>query len=181
MMRGPACLVLLLASAACAGGTGAAGDSGTGSARTSTPGGVRRGNLEVTNAVAPAPVRGADSTATVAAYFHVMNEGPLADTLYRVEAVDGRASMHDQEARGARQVMVPILSAVVPAGTMLRFAPGAQHVMVEGVSRPLVAGDSLPITLYFRRAGNIPVAARVVTYAELEGALGAGADAHAGH
>ena len=59
--------------------------------------------------------------------------------------------------------MVPILSAVVPPGTMLRFAPGAQHVMIEGVRRPLPAGDSLALTLYFRRAGSIPVTARVVS------------------
>lgn len=180
MMRRAACL-LLLASAACAGAPGTAGDSGTATGGGTAPRGVRRGNLEVTGAAAPAPVPGADSSKTVAAYFQVTNDGPLADTLYRVEAEDGRASMHDQETRGARQVMVPILSAIVPAGATLRFMPGAEHVMVEGVRRPLAAGDSLPITLYFRRAGSIPVAARVVTYAELEGALGTGGDAHANH
>jgi copper(I)-binding protein len=182
MMRWSRCFVLL-AVAACAGGSGTEGGAGggAGAAGGDAPRGIRRGNLEVLNAVAPAPVPGTDSTSTVAAYFQVMNEGPHADTLYRVEAVDGRASMHDQQARGGRQVMVPILSAVVPAGTMLRFAPGAQHVMVEGVRRALATGDSLAITLYFRRTGSVPVSARVVGYAELEGALNAGADAHAGH
>ena len=173
-------VALLLAGAACSGavgeGTGAGGRDSGAAGR-----GIQRGSLEVMNVVAPAPVPGSDSTSTVAAYFQVMNEGPVPDTLYRVEAADGRASMHDQEARGARQSMIPILSAVLPAGTMLRFAPGGQHVMTAGVRRALPAGDSLPLTLYFRRAGSIPVSARIVEYADLERALGAGADAHAGH
>ncbi|MBA3889683.1 MAG: copper chaperone PCu(A)C [Gemmatimonadaceae bacterium] len=175
MMRATVLALLLMVSACSQGGSGAS-DTGPGA-----PDAVRRGDLEVMNIVAPAPAPSADSTSTVAAYFQVMNRGSEADTLYRVEAADGRPSMHDQAVRGARQAMVPILDAVLPAGTMLRFAPGGRHVMIEGVRRPLAAGDSVPLTLYFRRAGRIPVTARVVEYAQLEGVLGKGADAHAGH
>lgn len=176
-MRGVA-LSLMIAAAACSrSDTGAAGGAGAGGGAAR---GIRQGHLEVMHVVAPAPVPGSDSTNTVAAYFQVMNEGTVPDTLYRVEAADGRASMHDQEARGGRQVMVPILSAILPAGEMLRFAPGAQHVMIEGVARPLPAGDSLALTLYFRLAGSIPVMARVVDYADLERELGAAAGTRAG-
>lgn len=180
-MRRPFACSLLLVAAACSPGSGDEGAAEGSSTGRNGARGIRRGSIEVLNAVAPAPVPAGDSTSLVAAYFRVMNDGSVDDTLYRVEAVDGRASMHDQEARAGRQAMVPILSAVLPAGTMLRFAPGSQHVMIEGVQRPLAAGDSLVMTLYFRRAGSIPVTARVVEYAELEGALGAGADGRAGH
>lgn len=177
-MRGPA-LALLFATAACTPGGDAAGrgDSSAGAFATSA---VRRGNVEVTKVIVPAPAPAADSVSTVAAYFQVTNRGAEADTLYRVEAPEGRASMHDHEMRGGRQAMVPILMAVLPGGTVLRFVPGARHVMIEGVRRPVAAGDSLALTLYFRRAGSIPVVARVIEYADLEAAVGAEADARAG-
>lgn len=142
----------------------------------------RTGDIVVENVVAPAPVPTSDGTAPVAVYFHIRNEGATADTLDAIEITAGTASLHQQTgAGGAMETMVPLAFAAIPAGETMRFAPGGRHVMIEGLARPVTVGDVLPMTMVFRRAGRAPVAARVVTYGQLEGVLSGGAAEHAGH
>ena len=43
--------------------------------------------------------------------------------------------------------------------------------MLEQLRRVPVAGDSVPLTLTFRRAGKIAIVARVVAYDKLEAEL----------
>ncbi len=38
-----------------------------------------------------------------------------------------------------------------------RFAPGGYHLMLMGLKQPLVAGERFPLTLHFRKAGDVPV------------------------
>lgn len=49
----------------------------------------------------------------------------------------------------------------VPAGRTVVLAPGGTHLMLMGLDGPLVAGQSLPLTLEFERAGRIDVVAQV--------------------
>ena len=43
----------------------------------------------------------------------------------------------------------------VKAGGTVSFEPGGKHIMLVGLSHPLVAGDSFPLTLTFAHAGAI--------------------------
>lgn len=143
----------------------------------------RAGSLLIHDVVAPAPVSAGDGAAPMAVYFIVMNEGAEADTLDAVEVAGAEASLHDPvPLRGTgMQAMQRIETASIPAGETLQFMPGGRHVMVEGLTPPLAAGDTLAMTMRFRRAGRVPVAVRVVEYADLERLIEAGASAHAGH
>lgn len=140
------------------------------------------GSLAIHNVVAPASVPAGDGTAPLAVYFLIMNSGAQADTLDAIDVPGGVASLHEQVQRGGgRSSMSEVAAAPIPAGETLRFTPGGRHVMVERAGSPPSPGDSLPMTMVFRRAGRIPVAARVVAYADLERAIAAGGDGHAGH
>lgn len=142
----------------------------------------RTGDLVIENVVAPAPVPTSGGPSPIAVYFVVRNEGATADTLDGIEITAGTASLHQQTgAGGAMETMVPLAFAAIPAGESLRFAPGGRHVMIEGLARPIVAGDVLPMTMVFRRSGRAPVAARVVSYGDLEGVLSSGPGEHTGH
>ena len=139
--------------------------------------------LEVSGVVAPAPAPNGTAAPPIAVYFFVMNTGAGADTLDAVEVAGGVASIHDQVPATAtrRASMVRIEAASIPAGEMLRFIPGGRHVMIEGLEAPPAPGDTLALTMVFRRAGRIAAPARVVSYAELERVLAAAGDGHAGH
>jgi copper(I)-binding protein len=124
------------------------------------------GDLVVTRAVAPAPIGDGPG----ALYFTVVNRGTAADTLVAV-GTDAAASamVHDQVRRGGSMIMAHVGALAVPAGDSVRLAPGGLHVMLTGRTRPVVAGDTLRVTLTFRRAGAVELAVPVVTYGELEG------------
>jgi len=49
----------------------------------------------------------------------------------------------------------------IPAKGELKLTPGAYHIMLIGLNRPLVAGDMLPIKLKFEKAGEVTVQAKV--------------------
>lgn len=187
-MRRRATTALLLLLAACGEPRDPARSPDTAAAATDAAGVeqapvFRAGTLTIHNVVAPAPAAVGDGPAPVAVYFLVMNDGEDADTLDAVEVARAEATLHDPvPLRGTgMQAMQRIETASIPPGEMLRFVPGGRHVMVEGFAQPLAAGDSLPMTMLFRRAGRVPVTARVVPYADLERVIEAGAGAHAGH
>jgi len=99
------------------------------------------------------------SAPTGAAYFTVLNSGP-ADRLIGVSTpAAAKAEIHEM-ATGANMVMTmrPLKDgAAVPAKGRLALAPGGAHVMLMRLKAPLKAGDTLPLTLRFQRAGEIKV------------------------
>ncbi len=49
----------------------------------------------------------------------------------------------------------------IPAGGTLDLVPEGLHLMCYGLSRPLVSGESFPVTLHLREAGDVVVQAVV--------------------
>ncbi|HEU5359022.1 MAG TPA: copper chaperone PCu(A)C [Gemmatimonadales bacterium] len=128
------------------------------------------GELTISHVVSPEPQRGGPG----GAYFTIVNGGP-DDTLIGVASPDAdTVMMHESETTGGMVKMDMTAAVPVPAGDTVRFAPGRRHVMLTGLHRTLIAGDSLRLTLTFREAGTVVVTARVVAYADLDAALGAG-------
>jgi copper(I)-binding protein len=50
---------------------------------------------------------------------------------------------------------------VIPAGTTIALEPGFNHLAMSDLRADLVQGQSFPLTLYFDRAGEVDVVARV--------------------
>jgi copper(I)-binding protein len=126
--------------------------------------------IAVFNVVAPAPVNvGNPADATMAVYATYMNRGALSDTLVAIESPVARvAGIHATVTRGGMSTMAPTDTVPAPAGAPGFLAPGETHAMLEGLPRMFVAGDSVPVTFVFRRAGRVAAYARVVRYEELE-------------
>lgn len=126
------------------------------------------GPITLSHVVSPEPQRGGPG----GAYFTIVNDGP-DDTLISVATPDADSSMMHRSVRRGGMVDMEMVAAVpVPAGDTVRFEPGADHVMLVGLHRTILAGDSIPLTLTFRNAGTLVVTARVVSYADLDAALG---------
>ena len=58
-------------------------------------------------------------------------------------------------------LMVPVAAMDIPAKGELKLKQGSYHIMLIGLNRPLVAGEKLPITLKFEKAGVVTVEAKV--------------------
>jgi len=117
----------------------------------------------VRDARIPAPA------ADVAAlYFVVEDRSGKGDRLLEVRVPIARqVSIHRTTHKDGMSHMMPVEGGLVlPAGGQLALEPGGLHVMLMGVSPMPSLGDTVPLTLVFERAGEVPVQARVVSYAD---------------
>jgi copper(I)-binding protein len=97
-----------------------------------------------------------------AAYFVIQNSGTDADTLVSLSTpVADKAELHTHVMNGEVMKMQKVESVEVPAGGDAIFAPGGNHVMLFGLKKPLVAGESFPLTLVFQNAGAVDVEVKI--------------------
>jgi periplasmic copper chaperone A len=45
----------------------------------------------------------------------------------------------------------------IPAGQSVQFKPGGYHIMLMKLAKPITAGETVPVTLTFQKAGTINV------------------------
>ena len=62
---------------------------------------------------------------------------------------------------GKPMEMKPITKVDVPAGATVQLKPGGFHIMLVDLVKPLAAGDTVPLTLTFEKAGTKTVDAKV--------------------
>lgn len=113
-----------------------------------------------------------------AAYMTLRTTGG-ADRLVAVESPAAqRAELHTLEMAGTVMRMRPVDAIDVPAGGAVTLQPGGLHVMLMGLDKPLVEGETLPLTLVFEDAGRVAVSAQILGV----GARGPGGQSgHGGH
>jgi periplasmic copper chaperone A len=105
-----------------------------------------------------------DSPAPV--YFRIINSGAATDTLDSVTSPDaGMAMLHGTSAAGAMTMMADF---PIPAHDTIILRPGVLHVMLDSLHRKVVRGDSIVVTLHFRHAGEVTLAAPVISYDDLD-------------
>jgi copper(I)-binding protein len=98
-----------------------------------------------------------------AAYMKIENAGDSADRLLAVktDAADN-VMLHESRMEMGVMKMVHLPNGVeIPAHGSAELKPLGLHVMLMGLKAPLKDGETLPLTLVFERAGDIPVKARV--------------------
>ncbi|HKU86238.1 MAG TPA: copper chaperone PCu(A)C [Casimicrobiaceae bacterium] len=107
---------------------------------------------------------------TGGAYFTVRNAGKVADRLTRVVSPAARVvEIHSMTMDGTLMKMRPVAGIDIPAGGQVALGSGGYHVMLIDLTRPLAAGDKVPMALTFERAGTVDIVADV----EPAGARGA--------
>ncbi len=99
-----------------------------------------------------------------AGYLTIRNRGAQPDRL--VAATSPRAAkveIHTMSLDDGIMRMRPLPDGLeVPAGGEASLAPGGNHVMLIGLKMPLKAGEQIPATLRFARAGLVEVKFKVV-------------------
>lgn len=113
-------------------------------------------------AVTDAWARAADSGAMSSVYFTLENTGVVPDTLtgVRTDAAEG-VGLHMSMEQNRMMTMAALRTLPVPATDSVLFRPLGAHVMLTGLARPLVAGDTVRVTLEFVSGKSIAVRAGV--------------------
>jgi copper(I)-binding protein len=124
---------------------------------------AQTGQLEVSNAWARATPGKAENGAA-----YVTIQSPTADRLVSASSPAAKkAELHTMTMAGTFMQMRPLAALDIPAGQPVTLKPGGEHIMLLGLTQPLRAGQSFPLTLNFEKAR-----ARTVTVAvEKAGAM----------
>lgn len=108
--------------------------------------------------------RPADSGAATAVYFVLENQGASADTVRGASSDAAEmAGLHISTQQGGMMHMTEVPTLPVPARDSVAFRPLGAHVMLMGLRRPLVAGDTVTVTLAFGSGTSLEVRAGVRT------------------
>lgn len=93
-----------------------------------------------------------------AAFFVIENRGANDDTLLGADAeVADSVELHTHIHDSGVMRMRAIERILVPAGGQATLQPGGDHVMLIGLRRPLVEGETFTLGLTFARAGHVAV------------------------
>ena len=97
---------------------------------------------------------------TAAAYLDLTSDTDA--TLVAVESpAAGKAELHTMNMDGGVMRMRPVQKIDLPAGKMVKLAPGGLHIMLFDIKQPLKEGDKVPLVLKFQGKGNVPSTAKV--------------------
>jgi copper(I)-binding protein len=107
-----------------------------------------------------------------AAFLTVRNAGDAADKLIGAKSdVSSKTELHTHIKVGDVMQMRHVESIPIPAGGATMLKPGGDHVMFMGLNKPLVEGQTFPLTLIFEKAGEVTATVAV----KGAGAMGPGA------
>ena len=109
-------------------------------------------------------IRAADEGGLSAAYLTISNGSEADDALVDVSAPDVATSVSLHETTTGDDGMTGmhhVLSIAIPARGSLALEPGGNHVMLEGLTHDLVAGETVQLVLTFEQAGPVTVDAQV--------------------
>lgn len=100
------------------------------------------------------------SSVTGAAFFTLMNHSDVDDRLIGARSdVAKRVELHthEQDANGVMKMMKIEGGIELPVGEMHALKRGGDHVMLMGLTAPLVQGEKITVTLTFEKAGEVEI------------------------
>ncbi|GAB4574095.1 MAG: hypothetical protein Kow0077_18920 [Anaerolineae bacterium] len=105
----------------------------------------------------------AGSPAVSAAYLTLTNSGGAADRLVGAETDAATVvEIHTVEMDNGVMRMRPVADGIeVPAGGSISLEPGGYHLMLIDLTRDLVAGETIALTLHFASGKTLQVEAEV--------------------
>jgi copper(I)-binding protein len=96
-----------------------------------------------------------------AAYFEVKNKGAADKIVYANCDCAKATELHNVKMIDGAMKMYQVQAMDIPADGELKLKPGSYHIMLIGLNRPLVAGETLPIKVKFEKAGEVTLQAKV--------------------
>lgn len=92
------------------------------------------------------------------AFLTVRNAGSDGDRLVGASSPAAeRVEMHTMKLEGDVMRMREVPALDLPAGATVSLQPGGNHLMLMGLKAPLKAGERVPLTLRFEKAGEVKV------------------------
>jgi copper(I)-binding protein len=82
-------------------------------------------------------------------YVTVTDSGAPTTLLSVTTPIAAQAQMHQSLMQNGMMEMLPVKSLPIAPGTPITFSPGGYHIMLTGLSQPLSAGQTFPLTLSF--------------------------------
>lgn len=107
-------------------------------------------------------------------YLDMSNAGPDSDRLIGADAIrpDGikyaeNCALHTHSLKDGIMTMQHVSYIEVKPGQTIKLEPGGMHIMLHGVTQEARNRDTIPMTLYFEKAGPVSVEVPVnVNYPE---------------
>ncbi|KAF0813760.1 hypothetical protein IGB42_01439 [Andreprevotia sp. IGB-42] len=94
-------------------------------------------------------------------FLTIKNSGE-ADQLIAARAdVSAEAGLHQMKLDNGVMKMTALPQIDIPAKGELQLKPGSYHIMLDGLKAPLKEGGKFPLTLVFKRAGEVKVSVKV--------------------
>ena len=90
-------------------------------------------------------------------FMTIANKGADDRLLSATSKVAENIELHTMRMEGDVMRMRQVEAIALPAGQRVEFKPGALHMMFMGLKAPLKAGDKVPVTLKFEKAGELKV------------------------
>lgn len=91
-------------------------------------------------------------------YMTIDNSLGEADWLIGARVEGHMAMIHESREVDGVMTMAHVEAVEIEAGGTVRFAPGGLHVMIMGLAPgEFAAGDTVPVTLIFDKAGEVAV------------------------
>lgn len=91
-------------------------------------------------------------------FMTITNKGAEADRLIAVRADFPKVEIHETVVTDGVNQMLPVKAIEIAPGATVTLQPGGYHVMFMGLQgRQLKEGDTVPATLVFERAGELPI------------------------
>ncbi|GGE37946.1 hypothetical protein GCM10011360_27200 [Primorskyibacter flagellatus] len=117
---------------------------------------VRAGALEISGAFTRATLPNAP---VAGGFMTIANTGQNEDRLLSATSpIAGRVEIHEMAMEGDVMRMRALPDGLaLPAGDTVTLAPGGYHLMFMELKQALPEGDSVPVTLRFRDAGEVDV------------------------
>jgi copper(I)-binding protein len=113
------------------------------------------GSMQVSQVRSPATPPG---TRVGAVYLSITNRGAKPDSLLALTSpIAARVEIHRTTMVQGVMQMRPVAALECPAGGTVNIEPGALHIMLLGLTQPLAAGSTFPLSLKFRDAGILVV------------------------
>jgi copper(I)-binding protein len=113
-----------------------------------------RGALQLSHGHARATAPGQTSAAV---YLTIANSGSAGDQLTKIESpAAASADLHTMSMTGGMMKMRAVDSLALAPASTVAMAPGdGYHIMLTELRKPLVAGQTIPLILTFKKAGVV--------------------------
>lgn len=112
----------------------------------------------------------AASSQNGAVFLTIENTGADDRLLSAVTAAAERVEIHEMVLEDATMHMRQVDSITLPAGETISLSPKGHHLMLMNLAAPLAEGTPIDLTLFFAKAGEIPVQVAVMPPGQKPGA-----------